>query len=124
VQQIHVLIPIPKVCTDLPAVGRQVGIEGWRPIISADCSPVAILELTIEDAALLLIASENFQIKLKRYRSGGHEINLSRGQYRVYHSTFPLLKAEWKWGFQYFRIDFETFAHIWGENLTLFFLRK
>jgi len=82
------------------------------------------LELTIEDAALLLIASENFQIKLKRYRSGGHEINLSRGQYRIYRSMFPLLKAEWKWGFQYFRIDFETFAHIWGENLTVFFFKK
>jgi len=39
------------------------------------------MELTSEDAALLLIASENVHLKLKRERSGVHEINHSRGQY-------------------------------------------
>jgi len=37
---------ILKVSTDLPATCRQVGIVGWRPIISAYCKPVAIMELT------------------------------------------------------------------------------
>ena len=114
VQQIHVQIPIPKVCTDLPAVGRQVGIEGWRRIMGADCSPVAILELTIEDAALL-IASENVHLKLKRNRSGVHEINQSRGQYGDYHRSFSQLKADWKRFFQYFRIDIETYTYILGK---------
>jgi len=41
-------------------------------IIGADCSPVAIMELTSEDAALLLIDSENVHLKLKRQRSGVH----------------------------------------------------
>jgi hypothetical protein len=39
------------------------------------------MELTSEDAALLLIASENVQLKLKRGRSGFHEINQLKGQY-------------------------------------------
>ena len=43
---------------------------GWRPIIGADCRPVAIMELTSENAALLLIASENVHLKLKTERSG------------------------------------------------------
>jgi hypothetical protein len=44
----------------------QVLIVGWRPIIGADYSPVAIKELTSEDDALLLIASENVHVELKR----------------------------------------------------------
>jgi hypothetical protein len=55
-----------------------VGLIGWRPIIGADCRPVAIMELTSEDAALLLIASENVHLKLKIDRSGVHEINQFR----------------------------------------------
>jgi len=50
---------------------RQVGIIGWRPIIGADCRPVAIMELTSEDAILLLIASDNVHLKLKREREAG-----------------------------------------------------
>jgi len=59
---------VPRVGVDLPAACRQVGIVGWRPIIGADCSPVATMELTGEDAALLRIASENGHFKLKRER--------------------------------------------------------
>ena len=65
---------ILKVSTDLPTACRQVGIVGWRPIISADCKPVAIMELTSEDTALL-ISSENIHLKLKRERSRVHEIS-------------------------------------------------
>jgi len=43
------------------------------------------MELISEDAALLLIASESVHLKLKRDRSGVHEINQSRGQYGEYH---------------------------------------
>ena len=67
-RQIQVPTPIPNVGADLPAACRQVGIVGWRPVIGADCRPVAIMELTSEDAALLLIASENVHLKLKRER--------------------------------------------------------
>jgi len=52
-------------------------------IIDADCRPVAIMELTSDDAGLL-IASENVHLKLKRGRSGVHEINQLRGQYGEY----------------------------------------
>jgi len=72
---------MPKVGAYLPTACRQVGIVGWRLIIGADCRPVAITELTSEDAALLLIASENIHLKLKRERSGVHEINQVRGQH-------------------------------------------
>jgi len=37
------------------------------------------MELTSEDAALHLTASENVHLKLKRERSGVHEIHQSRG---------------------------------------------
>jgi hypothetical protein len=92
---------------DLPAACRQVGIVGWRSIIGADCRPVAIVVLTSEDAAFL-IASENVHLKLKRERSGVHEIN----QYGEIHHLFPQLKADGVWFFQYFRMDTETFIYI------------
>jgi hypothetical protein len=63
----------------LSAAYRQTGIFG------ADCRPVAIMELTSEDAALLLIAKEDIHLKLKRERSGVNEINELRGQYGEYH---------------------------------------
>ena len=69
-RQIQVLTPILKVRADLPTTCRQVGIVGWRPIIGADCRPVAIMELTSEDAALPLTASENVHLKLKREKQG------------------------------------------------------
>jgi len=94
----QVQIPIPKVCTDLPAACRQVGIVGWRPIIGADCRPVAIMELTGEDAVLLLIASENVHFKLKRERSGVREII----QYGEYRHLLPQLKADGERGFSIF----------------------
>jgi len=90
-RQIPVQTPIPRVGADLPAACRQVGIVGWRPIIGADCRPVAIIELTSEDAALLLIASENVHLKLKRERSGVHDINQLTGHYGEYHHPFPQL---------------------------------
>jgi len=65
-----------------------LGIVGWRPIIGADRRPVAIMEMTSEDAALLLIASENVHLKLERERSEVHEINQLRGEYREYHHLF------------------------------------
>jgi hypothetical protein len=46
------------------------------------------MELTSQDAALVLIASENVHLKLKRERSGVHEINQLRGQYGEYHHLF------------------------------------
>jgi len=52
------------------------------------------MEMTSEDAALLLIASENVHLKLKRERSGVHEINQLRGQYGEYCHLFPQLKAD------------------------------
>jgi hypothetical protein len=52
------------------------------------------MELTSEDAALLLIASENVQLKLKREKSGVHEINQLRGHCGEYHQLFPQLKAD------------------------------
>jgi len=73
------------------------------------------MELPNEDASLLLIASENVHLKLKRNRSVVHEINQSRKQYRLYHRMFRRLKADWKWVFQYFRIDTETFIYIWEK---------
>jgi hypothetical protein len=54
------------------------------------------MELTSEDAALLLIASDNVQLKLKRERSGVHEINHLRGRCGKYHHHFPQLKADGK----------------------------
>jgi hypothetical protein len=48
------------------------------------------MELTIEDAALLLNASENVHLKLTRERSGVHEISQLRGQYGEYHHLFQL----------------------------------
>jgi len=55
----------------------------WRPIIGADCRPVAIKELASEDAALLLIASENIHLKLKSERSDVHEINLLKPEFYI-----------------------------------------
>ena len=94
-RQIQVPTPIPSVGADLPAACLQVGIVVRRPIIGADCRPVAIMELTNEDAALLLlITSENVHLKLRRERSGVHEINQLRGQYGEYHHVYPQLKAD------------------------------
>ena len=59
-RQIQIRTPIPKVGADLPAAAQQVGIVR-RPVIGADCRPIAIMELTSEDAALL-IASENVHL--------------------------------------------------------------
>jgi len=73
------------------------------------------MELTGEDAALLLIASENVHLKMKRERSWVHEINQSRGQYGEYHHLFPQLKADGERFFQYFRMDIETFTYILGN---------
>ena len=109
----QVQTPIPRVGADLPAACRQVGIVGWRPIIiGTDCRPVAIMELTSEDAALLLIASENVHLNLKRERSGFHEINQFQGQHGEYHHIFPQLKADGERFFQYFRMDIEMFTYI------------
>jgi len=52
------------------------------------------MELTSEDAALLLIPSENVHLKFKRERSGVHEIYQLRGQYCEYHHLFPQLKVD------------------------------
>jgi len=101
-----------------PLAGR---LGEWRPIIGADCRPVAIMELTSEDAVLLLIASENVHLKLKRARSGVHEINQSRGQCGEYHQLFPLLKADRERFFQCFRMDIETFTYILGKIEHRFF---
>jgi hypothetical protein len=68
-----------------------------------------------EDAALLT-ASENSHLKLKRERSGVHEINQLREQYGEYHNRFPQLKADRERFFQYFRMDIETFAYILGKT--------
>ena len=67
---------------------------GWDRRVEADCRLVTIMELTSEDAALLLIASKNVHLKLKRERGGVNEINQSRGQYGEYHHLFPQLKAD------------------------------
>ena len=107
---------IPKVGADLPTACRQVGVVEWRPVIGADCRPVAIMELTSEDATLLLIASENVHLKLKRERSRVHEIKQSRGQYGEYHHLFPQLEADREQFFQYFRMDIETFTYILGKT--------
>jgi len=115
-RQIQIPTPIPKVGADLPAAYRQVGVVEWRPIIGAGCRPVAIMELTSGDAALLLNASEYVHLKLKRERSGVHEINQSRGQYGEYHHLFPQLKADGERFFQYFRMDIEMFTYISGKN--------
>ena len=116
--RVQVDIPISKVGTDLRAGNRQVGIVGWRPIIGADYSPVAIMELTNEDDALLLIASENVHVELRRDWSEVHEINQFRGQYGEYHPLLPQLKADGERVFQYFRMDIEMFAYIWGKFNT------
>jgi hypothetical protein len=68
------------------------------------------MELTSQEAALLLIASENIHLKLKRERSGVHEINQLRGQYGEYHHLFPQLKADGEQFFQCFRMDIEKFT--------------
>jgi len=73
------------------------------------------MELTSEDAALLLLASESVHLKLKRDRSGVREINQSRWQYGEYHHLFPQLKADGERFFQYFRMDIETFTYILGK---------
>jgi hypothetical protein len=46
------------------------------------------MELTSEDTAHLLIASEIVHLKLKRERVGVHESNQLRGQYGEYHHLF------------------------------------
>jgi len=73
------------------------------------------MELTNEDAALLRIASENVHLKLKRERSGFHEINQLRGQYGEYHHVYPQLKADGERVCEYFRMDIETFTYILGK---------
>ena len=73
------------------------------------------MELTSEDAVLLLIASENIHLNLKRERSRFHEINQVRGQYGEYHHVFPQLKADGERFFQYFRMDIETFTYFLGK---------
>ena len=60
-RQIQIPTQIPKVGANLPAACWQVGIVRWRLVIGADCRPVTIMELTSEDAALL-IASENVHL--------------------------------------------------------------
>jgi hypothetical protein len=52
------------------------------------------MELTSEDADLLLIALENNHLKLKRERSGVHEINPLREQNGEYQHLFSQLKAD------------------------------
>jgi len=84
--------------------------------MGADCRPVAIMELTSEDAALLLIASENVHLKLKRERGRVHEINQLRGHYGEYHHLFPQLKADGERFVKYFRMNIETFTYILGVN--------
>jgi len=75
------------------------------------------MELTSEDAAVLLIASENVHLKLKRERSRVHEINQLRGHYGEYHHLFPQLKADReRFFFQCFRMDIETFTYILGKT--------
>jgi len=59
-RQIQIPTPIPEVGADLPAACRQFGVVEWRPSIGADCRPVAIMELTSADAALLLLTSDMF----------------------------------------------------------------
>ena len=71
VQCRQIQIPILKDGANLPDTCRQVGIIRWRPIIGTDCRPVTIMELTSEDGAVLLIASENAHLKLKREREAG-----------------------------------------------------
>jgi hypothetical protein len=73
------------------------------------------MEMTSEDAALLLIASENSHLKLKRETSGVHEINQLREQDGEYHHLFPQLKADRERFFQYFRMDIETFKYTLGK---------
>jgi hypothetical protein len=75
------------------------------------------MELTSEDAALL-IASENVHLKLKRERSGVHEINQLRGQYGENHHLFPQLKADGEWFLQYFRMDTEHSPTFWEKLNT------
>jgi hypothetical protein len=73
------------------------------------------MELTSEDAALRLIASEHVHLKLKRERSGVHEINQLIGQDGECNHFFPQLKANGEWFFQYFRMVIETFTYILGK---------
>ena len=115
-RQIPIQFQIPRVGADLPAACRQVAFVECGPVIGADCRPVAVIELRSEDAALLLIASENVHLKLKRERGGVHEINQSRGHYGEYHHLFPQLKADAERFFQYFRMDIETFTYILGKT--------
>ena len=83
-------------------------------VIAADYRLVAIMELTSEDAALL-IASENVHLKLKRERRGVHEINQLKGQYGEFHHFVPQGKADGERFFHYFRMDIETFTYILGK---------
>ena len=94
-----------------------VGFIGWRPIIGADYSPVAIMELTSEDAALL-IASENVYLELKREWSEVQEINQFRGQYGEYHSLFPQLKADGERFFQILEWLLKRSPTFWGKFNT------
>jgi len=73
-------------CFSSGAEGSSCGWQKKNP-----CRPVAKMELTSEDAVLLLIASENVHLKLKRERGGVHEINQLRGHYGEYHHTLPQL---------------------------------
>ena len=73
--------------------------------------------MTSEDA-VLLISSENVRLKLKRGRSGVHEINQLRGQYCGYHHIFPQMKAVGERFFfpSKFIMDIETFTYILGKT--------
>jgi len=75
------------------------------------------MELTSEDAALL-ITSENVHLKLKRERSGVHEINQSRGQYGEYHHLFPQLKAHGERCFHYLEWILKCSPTFWGRLNT------
>jgi hypothetical protein len=69
---------------------------GWRPIIGTDCRPVAIMELTSEDAAVPLIASDNVHFKLKKEKRGVHEINQFRVQYGEYQYSMVNISTLWR----------------------------
>jgi hypothetical protein len=73
------------------------------------------MELTSEDAALFLTASENVHLKLKMERGEVHEISQLRGRHGEYHHLLPQLKADGERFFQYFRMDIETFTYILGK---------
>lgn len=70
------------------------------------------MELSSEEAVLLLLASENVSLKLKNEKRGVHDINKSRGVYGEYHHLFHELKIDGQKFFEYFRMEIETFNYI------------